>query len=101
MSSQPVDTPAGETDTQPTVERGQIWQCNEACADPDDVPDPHDVALWESHPRFRAVVDRVDGSYVELTVSQSNDHPRSPEFGAEIATSTTQLTGQDRWRLVD
>lgn len=83
------------------ISRGDTWECNEARADPDDVPEPHDVELWEPHPRFRALVDRVQGDYVEMTVVSSNSHPRSPEFGDHIAASAEKLQSQPRWRPVD
>ena len=96
-----TDTPdATAQSTAATVSVGQTWGCNEARADLDDVPEPHGVLLWEPHPRFRAVVDHVDGQYVELTVVGGNDHPRTPEFGASVATSTDSLRGKPRWSKV-
>lgn len=79
------------------VEAGQVWRCNEANADPDDVPEPHDVPLWESYPRFDVVVDRVEGDYVELTVTDGNSHPRTPDFGAEMVSTVETLTSDPRW----
>ena len=83
------------------VERGQTWRCDEAEADPDDVPEPHDVPLWEPHPRFAAVVDRVEDDYVELTAATGNSHPRTPEFGADVVSTVETLTSDARWRLDD
>jgi|AntDeeMinimDraft_5_1070356.scaffolds.fasta_scaffold07447_7 hypothetical protein len=97
MSSTPTTTTATPSTA---VERGQTWACNEADAEDGTVPEPHDVPLWEPQPRFRAVVDHVDGSYVELTATSGNDHPRTPAFGASIATTTTALRDKPRWSLV-
>ena len=83
------------------VERGQTWRCDEAEADPDDVPEPHDVPLWGPHPRFTAVVDRVEDDYVELTAATGNSHPRTPEFGADVVSTVETLTSDARWRLDD
>jgi len=81
------------------VTSGQRWECNEARADPDDVPEPHDtVPLWEDQPRFTALVDRVQGDYVELTATTGNSHPRTPDFGAEIALSASTLRDDPRWK---
>lgn len=79
------------------VEAGQTWRCDESQADPGDVPEPHDVPLWASQPRFSAVVDRVDEDYVELTVGTGNGHPRTPDFGAEIVSTVETLTSDPRW----
>jgi len=81
------------------VEAGQTWRCDESRADPDDVPAPHDVPLWAPHPRFTAVVDRVEEDYVELTVTRGNSHPRTPEFGAEMVSTVETLTSGNRWTL--
>ena len=77
---------------------GDTWRCTE-----DDAPktDAHDVELWPSFPRFTAVVDRVEGDYVELTVATGNDHPRTPAFGASLAKSLDTLKESDRWKLTD
>jgi hypothetical protein len=81
------------------VTAGQTWRCDESRADPDDVPAPHDVPLWAPHPRFNAVVDRVEDDYVELTVTTGNSHPRTPDFGAEMVSTVETLTRDDRWTL--
>jgi hypothetical protein len=81
------------------VEPGQMWRCNEARADPNDVPAPHDVPLWEPHPRFTAVVDTIEVDYVELTVTTGNSHPRTPTHGAEVVSTVETLTRDDRWAL--
>jgi len=83
------------------VETGQTWRCDESRADSEDVPEPHDVPLWEPHPRFTAVVDRVEGSYVELTAATGNSHPRTPDFGAEIVSTVETLTNDPRWSIQD
>ena len=83
------------------VEAGQTWRCDESRADPDDVPAPHDVPLWEPQPRFTAVVDRVEEDYVELTVATGNSHPRTPDFGAEMVSTVETLTSDPRWSLRD
>jgi len=80
------------------VERGQRWKCNEARADADDVPEGHDVLLWEPHPRFTAVVDDVLDGVAELTVATGNSHPRTPEFGEKVDIHVDRLVGDDRWR---
>jgi len=59
------------------------------------------VPLWEPHPRFDAVVDRVEEDYVELTVATGNSHPRTPDFGAEIVSTVETLTSDPRWSLRD
>ncbi|EMA69154.1 SNF2/RAD54 family helicase [Halorubrum aidingense JCM 13560] len=79
------------------VEAGQTWRCDEARAAPDDVPAPHDVPLWAPHPRFSAIVDRVQDDYVELTVTTGNSHPRTPAFGAEMVSTVETLTNDPRW----
>ena len=83
------------------VEPGQTWRCDESRADPDDVPEPHDVPLWEPHPRFTVVVDRVEDDYVELTAATGNGHPRTPRFGAELVSTVETLTSDARWSLDD
>ena len=83
------------------VEAGQTWRCDESRADPDDVPAPHDVPLWEPQPRFDAVVDRVEEDYVELTVATGNSHPQTPAFGAEMVSTVETLTSDPRWSLVE
>ena len=83
------------------VEAGQTWRCDESWADPDDVPEPHDVPLWAPQPRFDAVVDRVEEDYVELTVATGNSHPRTPDFGAEMVSTAETLTSDPRWSLRD
>ena len=85
----------GVTDVSP----GQTWECNEALTDPDAVPPPHDVPLWEAHPRFRAVVDRVVDDVAELTVTTGNSHPRTPAFGAKVDWHVDRLRDDPRWRL--
>ncbi|PHQ44646.1 SNF2/RAD54 family helicase [Halorubrum sp. C3] len=83
------------------VEAAQTWRCDESRADPEDVPEPHDVPLWEPQPRFTAVVDRVEEDYVELTVATGNSHPRTPAFGAEIVSTVATLTSDPRWSLIE
>ncbi|MDS0258588.1 hypothetical protein NDI56_04075 [Haloarcula sp. S1CR25-12] len=91
MSDQSVDG---------TVQRGQTWTCNEARADPDDVPAAHDtVDLWPDYPRFSAVVDAVAGDVAELVVGTSNDHPRAPDLGDRVDLHTSKLIKQERWSL--
>jgi len=81
------------------VEAGQTWRCDESRADPGDVPAPHDSPLWAAHPRFDVVVDRVADDYVELTVTDGNSHPRTPDFGADIVSTVETLTSDPRWSL--
>lgn len=81
------------------VEAGQVWRCNEAQANPADVPEPHDVPLWEPHPRFDVVVDSVQADYVELTVTTGNSHPRTPTHGSELVSTVETLTSDPRWAL--
>jgi len=81
-----------------TIERGQTWQLNEA-ERTDPPAEPHSVAMWADYPRFSAVVDSVQGDYVELTVTMSNDHPRSPTFGDTLAKSAERLTEQPEWMV--
>lgn len=83
------------------VEAGQTWRCDESRADLDDVPEPHEVSLWEPQPRFDAVVDQVEEDYVELTVTTGNSHPRTPAFGAEMVSTVETLTSDPRWSLRD
>lgn len=83
------------------VETGQVWRCDESQVDPADVPEPHDIPLWEPHPRFDVVVDRVEEDYVELTVATGNSHPRTPDIGAEMVSTTETLTSDPRWSLRD
>ncbi|OYR80691.1 SNF2/RAD54 family helicase [Halorubrum sp. E3] len=83
------------------VKRGQTWRCNEANAHPEDVPEPHDVPLWEPHPRFDIVIDDVQDDYVEATVAEGNSHPRTPDFGSEMVTTVEKLTSDPRWSLRD
>ena len=83
------------------VECGQTWRCNEARANPEDVPEPHDVPLWAPHPRVDVVVDSVQGDYVELTVTTGNSHPRTPTHGAELVSTVETLTSDPRWSLRD
>lgn len=83
------------------VERGQTWRCNEARANAEDVPESHDVPLWEPHPRFDVVVDSVQEDYVELTVTTGNSHPRTPTHGAELVSTVETLTSDPRWSLRD
>ncbi len=83
------------------VTPGQSWTCDESRADPEDVPEPHDVPLWAPHPRFSAVVDRVEDDLVELTVTTGNSHPRTPDFGADVVSTVETLTSDPRWSLKD
>lgn len=80
------------------IQPGQSWECNEARADPDDVPAGHDVPLWEDYPRFTAVVDDVLDGLVELTVATGNSHPRTPTLGTTIDVHVDELEDDDRWR---
>jgi len=81
------------------VEAGQTWRCNEAEADPEDVPEPHDVPLWAAHPRFDVVIDWVEDGLVELTAAEGNSHPRTPDFGADVVSTAGTLTSDPRWSL--
>jgi len=81
------------------VTAGQTWRCDESRANPDDVPEPHDVSLWPAYPRFTSVVDDVGEDYVELTVTRSNSHPRAPDIGAEVVSTVETLTSDARWSL--
>lgn len=79
------------------VAPGQTWICT--VANKDDPPEPHTESMWADYPQFRAVVDSVQDDYVELTVSGSDDHPRSPDFGADVVETTTGLNDKTEWRL--
>jgi len=80
------------------VRRGQTWTCDEARADPEDVPGPHDtVALWPDYPRFSAVVDDVLDDVAQLTVATSNSHPRAPDHGAIVDVHVDTLVEGARW----
>jgi len=82
------------------IQRGQTWECNEARAEPDSVPEPHDtVDLWPDYPRFAGVVDRVVEDVVEMTVGTSNSHPRAPELGQTVYRHVDKVRERDRWRL--
>jgi len=82
------------------IRRAQTWECNEARADAEDVPPAHDtVGLWPDHPRFSAVVDRVQGDVAELVVATSNSHPRAPDLGDCVDVHVEKLLEQDRWSL--
>lgn len=81
------------------VHPGQTWRCDEARADPEDIPEPHDVPLWEPHPRFDVVIDEVQDDYVEATAMTGNSHPRTPGFGADVVTTVETLTSDARWSL--
>jgi len=83
----------------PEVTPGQSWRCDEGRADAGDVPDGHDVPLWEAHPRFTAVVDDILDGVAELTVSGGNSHPRTPDFGATLDIHVDTLTGDRRWEI--
>jgi len=80
------------------VRRGQTWACDETNAE-GDVPEPHDVALWEDRPRFRAVVDDIVGGLVQLTVTTGNTHPRTPEAGEKVDVPAERLNDRPRWSL--
>jgi len=79
------------------IERGTTLLCDESRGK--NVPDGHDKAIWSDHPRFKALVDRVQGDYIEATVSSSNDHPRTPEFGSELAVSKKSVAEKDVWSV--
>ncbi|GAB7010438.1 SNF2/RAD54 family helicase [Halorubrum trueperi] len=81
------------------VEAGQTWRCDESRADPEDVPAPHDVPLWEPHPRFDVIIDEVQDDYVEATAMTGNSHPRTPDFGADVVSTVETLTSDPRWSL--
>lgn len=62
--------------------------------------------VWEDNPfgskyvTFRAVVDSVQGDYVELTTTtQPNGHVHAPDFGASMAKSKAVIESDPRWKL--
>ncbi len=55
--------------------------------------------LWGDTVRFTALVDSVQGDYIEATVTRSNRHYRSPEFGSSLALSRENLIGSDKWAI--
>ena len=81
------------------IQPGTSINCDESRANPDAVPDPHTEAMWADYPRFSAVVDHVDGDYVEATVTRSNDHPRAPDHGCSLAKCKQELSESDRWAV--
>lgn len=81
------------------VRKGQTWSMNESRANPDDVPEPHDVELWADQPSFKAVVDGVVDGVAELTVATGNDHPRTPDFGEKVDIATDSMINDPRWRV--
>lgn len=88
-----------DTPTPEVIEPGQTWRCNEDRADPADVPEPHDVPLWEPYPRFTASVVCVydEIGMVELSVAYGNSHPRTPDYGATVDVSLETLREDPRW----
>lgn len=77
---------------------GTRIQCDEARAE-----NPrHDFGksgLGERYPRFTALVDSVQGEYVEATVTRRNPHARSPDPGAHLALSAAKIRDEARWRV--
>jgi hypothetical protein len=74
--------------------------CNEARAE----SPRHDFGesgLGPRYPRFTAVVDSVQGEYVEATVARRNPHARSPDPGAHLALSATTIRDEARWSIED
>ena len=57
--------------------------------------------LWSDTARFHAVVDSVDGDYVEATVTRGNRHYRTPDNGAGLALSRAQLADSEHWEVGD
>lgn len=86
--------------TEPTaLSRGDRIQCDESRAD-----DPrHDfgadyTGLGPRFVRFHALVDSVQGNYVEATVTRRNPHMKSPNPGTRLALSLTKIGDDPRWR---
>ena len=91
---QPADTDAENSELTP----GTRIQCDEARAE----SPQHDFSqsgLGEQYPRFTALVDSVQGEYVEATVTRRNPHARSPDPGAELALSAAKIRDEARWRV--
>jgi len=74
---------------------GTSLKCNESREGGAGSPTP----LWGAHPRFTAVVDRVQGDYIEATVTRGNGHPRTPDFGAKLSLSKQQIQQGEKWRV--
>lgn len=78
------------------IRAGVTWECDESRADDPD----HE---WDDNPigsryvRFTAVVDRVDGDLVELTVTRSNPHHASPDPDAQLAKSVAKMRAEAKW----
>ena len=53
--------------------------------------------LWSDTVRFTALVDSVQGDYIEATVTRGNRHYRTPEVGSELALSRENLIESDKW----
>ena len=78
---------------------GDRIQCDESRAD-----EPcHDfgadyTGLGPRFVRFHALVDSVQGDYVEATVTRRNPHMKSPEPGTHLALSLAKINDSSRWR---
>jgi hypothetical protein len=80
------------------LEAGDTLVCDESRGD-DPRHDFGESGLGERFPRFCALVDRVQGDYVEATVTRRNPHLKSPDPGAELALSAATIAADPRWRL--
>lgn len=90
----PADTDAENSELTP----GTRIQCDEAHAE----SPQHNFGqsgLGERYPRFTALIDSVQGEYVEATVTRRNPHARSPDPGAHLALSAANIHDEARWRI--
>ena len=79
---------------------GDTWQCDESRSD-EPTHDWPDNPIGRRYVRFTAVVDSVQGDYVELTVTRSNPHVGSPKEGAELAQSKAAMNSTDKWQACE
>lgn len=80
------------------IRAGQTWECDESRAT-DPVHEWPDNPIGGRHVRFTAVVDRIDGDLVELTVTRSNPHHASPDPDAHLAKSAERMRTESKWQL--
>jgi len=58
-----------------------------------------ETELWSDTVRFTALVDSVQGDYIEATVTRGNRHRQTPEFGSSLALSRGNLIESDEWDI--
>lgn len=87
-------------DARSAIRPGTILECNEARADnPQHDFGANYTGLGSRYVRFGAVVDRVQGDYVEATVTTRNRHMKAPDPGDQLALSISAILEEDRWRI--